>query len=1317
MSRSKSRLGRAIIWIAVALAGLVAIATVAVQTDTFHRFILAKVRQKVETITGARVQMGAFAFRWRGLHIDFYNVVLRGTEPISERPLFAADHIAVRMKILSAWKKQIDLSEIILDRPIASLQIDSRGRNNLPTAPPGTGEVKERSDIFDLAIQHFVIRSGEIYYNDRQMPLSADLHDFHTESVFNNLTQQYKLSAAYDQGVLSYKNFKPIEHNVAVNLKAGRSGLFIDDLVVTAKNSKMEVRGELNDYANPSLDGFYVIQIDTRDVTPMLNSASKSTGQVQLRGNIRYRDARDTPFINAISINGTLASAILNVRTPTVRGDLKAIRAQYRLENGNLYATDAQAETLGGRVLANYQIAHLDAKTASRLDASAQGISPRAVAQAFLVSGMPDIPLAARADMRVQASWTDNIQRGSGRANVIIRTVDSRDRSSGMPLEGKINVAYQGITQTVFVNDSYLHSSGTQASVSGTLGQNANLNVDIKVSDLHELGSLLQNVPAANADKGSASRKTDLRGAARFRGQLSGPVRTPSLTGQLSVSNLDVNGSSWRALQAGVDLNRSGVILRNVSLHGKEQSELTGTAQIGLTDWSFTGSSPIDVHVTATKLSLPDLELLAGRHDPVMGTLDGTISISGSTNNPSGNGSLSLRQATAWNEPITNLTVGFKGTGNSIQSKVQLQTPAGSAVANVTYSPKSEQYDVDVSGSRFKLEMLKTIQARNAGIAGLLTLSAKGHGTVKNPAFEANVNITNLKVRDQSIREIQAQLGIANQHANAELRATLEQTSIDAKGDVDLTGEHLANAKIDSGPIPIGFLLASYMPSLGSNITGQTELHGTLNGPLLDPARIQAHLEIPTLRVVHKSQQISNARPLRISYTGSLIKIDDAEMKGSGTDVKLAGSISTNRTASMDLRLNGSVDLSILKGFQQDLDSSGSVDVQLAARGILSSPLVQGQVRIVNAAATSGNIPIGFENVNGSFTVNGNRIEIGNFTGNAGGGNISTTGFLTYGSKTDFSFNVDANNVRVRYPEGVRSIVGGSLQMSGSPENSTLNGKVLIDRLSFTQDFDIANFIAQFSGETPPAVPSVFQQNMKLNVAVQTASDLNAVSSKLSVAGTANLTVGGTAANPVILGRTTLTSGEVFFLGKRYEVQNGTIEFANPVRTEPKLNLYVTTTVQQYNITLNFVGPIDRLRTNYTSDPSLAPADIINLVAFGKTAEQSASAASTPTSVGAESVLAQGVSGQVSGRIEKLAGISQLSIDPLAGTNPNDPGSQISVQQRVSGNLLLTFSTDVTSTQNQAVQLQYQAKRNVSLSVLRDQNGGYAIDVRVRKVF
>jgi translocation and assembly module TamB len=188
-------------------------------------------------------------------------------------------------------------------------------------------------------------------------------------------------------------------------------------------------------------------------------------------------------------------------------------------------------------------------------------------------------------------------------------------------------------------------------------------------------------------------------------------------------------------------------------------------------------------------------------------------------------------------------------------------------------------------------------------------------------------------------------------------------------------------------------------------------------------------------------------------------------------------------------------------------------------------------------------------------------------------------------------------------------------------------------------------------------------------------------------------------------------------MGKRYEIQSGTIEFANPNRTTPVLNLNVTTTVQQYNIRLNFVGPLDRLRTNYTSDPPLPSADIINLVAFGKTSEQAATSPSTPATLGAESVLAQGVSGKISGKIERLTGISQITIDPLATNNQTNPGSRVAIQQRVSGNLLLTFSTDVTSTQNESIQVQYQATKNLSISVLRDQYGGYAADVRLHKSF
>ena len=274
-----------------------------------------------------------------------------------------------------------------------------------------------------------------------------------------------------------------------------------------------------------------------------------------------------------------------------------------------------------------------------------------------------------------------------------------------------------------------------------------------------------------------------------------------------------------------------------------------------------------------------------------------------------------------------------------------------------------------------------------------------------------------------------------------------------------------------------------------------------------------------------------------------------------------------------------------------------------------------------------------------------------------------------------------------------------------------------MDRLSFTQAFDLANFAGYFSEDSTGSAPSKFERNMKLRVAVQSAQELNLASSKLSMGGSANLNLTGTLAQPVLLGRISLTGGEVFFLGKRFQVQSGTIEFANPARTEPDLRLYITTTVEQYNVTLNLSGPMDRLRTNYTSEPSLPPADIVHLLAFGNTSEEAAAAPSSSAAMGAESVLAQGVSSQVAGKLENVTGVSQLTIDPLALNSQGNPGAQVAIQERVTGSLLLTFSTDVTSTQSQTVELQYDLDKRTSVTVLRDQNGGYGIELRVHKVF
>ena len=103
---------------------------------------------------------------------------------------------------------------------------------------------------------------------------------------------------------------------------------------------------------------------------------------------------------------------------------------------------------------------------------------------------------------------------------------------------------------------------------------------------------------------------------------------------------------------------------------------------------------------------------------------------------------------------------------------------------------------------------------------------------------------------------------------------------------------------------------------------------------------------------------------------------------------------------------------------------------------------------------------------------------------------------------------------------------------------------MLIDSLSFTQDFDLANFMNQFTGDTAPPSGESFADNVNLNISVQSTEQLSAVSSQVSLEGQANLRVIGTASNPVIVGRADLTSGEIFFMKRRYQLERGIIKKA-----------------------------------------------------------------------------------------------------------------------------------------------------------------------------
>jgi translocation and assembly module TamB len=770
-------------------------------------------------------------------------------------------------------------------------------------------------------------------------------------------------------------------------------------------------------------------------------------------------------------------------------------------------------------------------------------------------------------------------------------------------------------------------------------------------------------------------------------------------------------------VRTGVDVSPDHASLQNAEIEPASHGRITLNARTGLKKWSFTNVSPVQVKLNASQINIADLTKLSNQQLPVTGTLSANVALQGTELNPQGNGDIALTGVTAYDQPVQSLRVNFSGSGDQANANLSLQLPAGSVQGKVAVQPRQKRYSAQLSSGGIHLDRLQALKARNIDAAGVLAFQVKGQGAFDNPQLSASLQIPKLGVEGQTISDLKLDANVANHAADVTLASSAVGAAIQAKAKIGLTGDYPTEASLDTKAFPLEPLLAAYSPDEASQVSGETEVHATLRGPLKNKNLLEAHVTIPVLKLGYSNTiQLAAASPIQVDYKNGVVSLQPASIRGTDTDLQLQAMVPVIGNGPMSLQARGSVDLHLAQLFDPDLRSSGQLKLNIDSHGPIKGGNLGGQIDIVDANLSSADIPVGLQHGNGELTLTTDRINIDKFEGSIGGGTVTAQGGIAYRPELQFNMGVAAKGIRILYPQGMRENVDANLTLAGTYAKAILGGSVDLADLSFTPAFDLTSFMSQFSGGvTAPTAPG-FSQNVSLNIAVHSTNNVNLVSRTLSVGGSANLQVRGTAAEPVILGRVNLSGGDIILNGTRFVLTGGTVQFVNPSETEPVLNLSLNTTIQEYKIDMTFNGPVEQMHTEYTSDPALPQADIINLLAFGETTEAAANSPAT-TDQAAESLVASQVSSQVTSRLSKVAGISQLSISPvLAGSNEQGPpGANITIQQRVTGNLFVTFSSNVATTQDQTIQGQYQISPRVAVSATRDPNGGFAVDTIIKK--
>jgi len=298
-------------------AGLVVLAAglwigliILLQNQGFRQYLLRVAHAKVTEALGTNFQMRDFAFHlsWATPTVDMYDVVVDGAAPYQTPPLLQVDHLAVGVQIVSILQRKWYLNDIVINHPVARVQVDENGNTNLPKS-----KSDQSTSVFDLDIRHVMVGQGEVYYNDRKSALSADLLDLLFRAGFDTNQTRYTGELSYRNGHLKLQNTNRLAHNMEARFSATPQTLTVEQAVLTTGNSRVTLAATVHDYSQPKLHATYQAVLDSGEFRRILKNPSLPVGVIHASGVLDSASEPNRPLLATTTLKGDLSSSELNV--------------------------------------------------------------------------------------------------------------------------------------------------------------------------------------------------------------------------------------------------------------------------------------------------------------------------------------------------------------------------------------------------------------------------------------------------------------------------------------------------------------------------------------------------------------------------------------------------------------------------------------------------------------------------------------------------------------------------------------------------------------------------------------------------------------------------------------------------------------------------------------------------------------------------------------------------------------------------------------------------------------------------------------------
>lgn len=1337
-------------------------------TPSFEHRVRAMVITQLQNSTGGRVELGALHVHLSQLGIEADNLTIHGKEAPGQVPYFHADQLVAHLKIIDLFAGKFGLSYLGLTHPTIHIIVYPDGSTNQPTPKVAThtSATAISDEIFNLAIDQAQLNHGLFILNERKYHFNIDASQLHANLSYDHLRKHYLGNFAARDIRLQRGNASTITSRLFLQVDAARNQLHLDHLTFVSGDSRLNITGTVTNFAHPQFHAQAYGSIDLRSLTPL-------TGISGIQSGVLHLEAKGSGTISNYALQGN--ARLQNFAYDRQSGQSVAFSAQSQLllTQDEISASNFHAQFPGGGSASGTLSIH------HWLRSPTQAPRPQHTSRWFFLhkktppptAPKPEPPTSGSAHLRftalplatllhaaapprfsdigfntaisgpLDAHWTGTLRTLTATTNLQLAPTTSTP--GDVPLSGQISGSYSLAAGTALLRNLQLHTPGTQAQASGSIGINpsmrgSKITASVVTQNLAEFDKILS---ALNIQTKSKSLPIDLHGDAAFHGVITGALSAPDVQGHLTASNLELSYTSAPSssspasqpvthrihvdsVQASLEASPRRMILNNATLRAdKATGDLSLTldaSRTSKTGYTFNSSSPIQAHATLRNATLTQLMPLLGTKIPATGTLGLQMNLAGTLGDPTGSGSLTVTGGQIYGEPYQGLQSSLALDNHVLQvSNILYRQEGGHIQGSAQLNIQSQQFHFDLNGSNFYLPRFHRLQTPKYPLGGVLDFQSQGSGTLQNPSVSANLHLTQLQFAQAATGSVDATAELQNKILTVDAAAHLNQSLVQLHGLAHLTGDdpvqaHLNVTNLDLNPLAKTFHISGLASRRPINATA------TLQGPLRKPQLLNGDLKIQPIALALAKVDVHSTSSIHATLNNGTLTLDPFQIQGTDVDVKANGSVHlAGKFHRIQWHTEGSINMKIAQTFSDDITSSGIVTFNVNAAGTTKHPSLNGQAHIKDVNFASNDYINGLSRVNGTLDFNEGRVVLQNVTAYSGGGPIQLTGNATYAAGLYLNIKAVAQGVRVRYPAGVTSMVDARMQIQGGMQSLLLSGNVQVTHFAVDSTLDLVSLVNSSSSVSLPPNPNSFANKVRLDIHVTSSPSMDFQNSIAKLAGTVNLHVRGTAAQPSILGQITITEGQATLAGTTYQLQRGVIYFNNPIRIEPTIDIDATTRVENYDITIGLHGTPSKLRPVFRSSPPLSEQDIFSLLALGRTQEEQQIYAQQESQAGvnsaANALLGSAINATVSNRIQKLFGGGSVKINPAYVTTTGNATARLTVQQQIAKNLTLTYATNVNATAEQLIQGKIDLTPSLSVLAVRDETGVFSLIFTIRK--